>query len=71
MGAVGDQGEIDTFVSLQSAGEINLPSGLMNLDKPGINLLRTSGENDDPWTYPTFYWNEYAETFYSLSKDND
>ena len=71
MGAVGDEGEVDTFVSLQSAGEINLPSGIQNLDKPGINLLHTSGQNDDPWTYPTIYWNEHAETFYALSKEND
>lgn len=71
MGGVGDQGEVDTFVSIQSTGEINLPSGIQNLDKPGINLLRTSGQNDDPWTYPTIYWDERNQTFYSITKAND
>jgi hypothetical protein len=57
--------------NVQPIGEIYLPTGVQNLDKPGINLLSTVGENDDPWAYPTIYWNERVQTFYSITKAND
>lgn len=71
MGSVSDQGVVDTFLSIQPVGDIDLPSGPMRLDRPGINLFSATGGNDDPWSYPTFYWNENAKTFFSLTKAAD
>ena len=71
MGSVGEQGVVDTFLKIQPVGEIDLPSGPKQLDRPGINLLSTTGPNDDPWSFPTFYWNEHAATFFSITKAND
>ena len=71
MGRVTDRGEIDTFLGLQPIGEISLPSGVTKLDKPGINLLSTTGKNDDPWAFPTIYWNENSQVFFAITKAND
>ena len=69
MGKVNDRGKIDTFLSIQPTGELELPSGIKRLDKPGINLLKTNGKNDNPWAYPTIYWS--GEKFYSITKATD
>ena len=71
MGSVNEDGVVDTFLSIQPVGEVNLPSGPMQLERPGINLFSTNGGNDDPWSFPTFYWNENARTFFSLTKAAD
>ena len=71
MGAVADRGVVDTFLSIQPTGEIELPTYVKHLDKPGINLLSTTGENDDKWAFPTIYWDSRLQTFYSLTKDDD
>lgn len=71
MGGVTERGDIDIFLKLQPIGEINLPSGIKKLDRPGINLLSIKGGNDNPWLYPTIYWNDQGQNFYSISKHDD
>ena len=71
IGQVTDQGDVSTFLELQPEGEILLPNGPKKLDKPGINLLRTNGKNEDPWSFPTVYWNDPKQNFYALTKAND
>ena len=71
IGRVTDQGDVSTFLMLQPEGEILLPNGVKKLDKPGINLLRTNGKNEDPWSYPTVYWDNRKQNFYALTKAND
>ncbi|MCZ6619056.1 MAG: hypothetical protein O7E57_13090 [Gammaproteobacteria bacterium] len=71
MGKVTDGGEIDTFLSIQPIREIHLPSGVKKLDRPGINLLSRTGENEIPWAYPTIYWNDHQNKFYSITKADD
>ncbi len=71
VGSVTDRGDVSTFLKLQAEGFIDLPSGRKELAMPAIDLLRTNGNNEDPWSYPTIYWSERKQNFYALTKATD
>lgn len=71
VGTVTERGDVSTFMRLQPEGFIILPSGPKELTMPAIDLLRTDGDNEDPWSYPTVYWSERKQMFYKLTKAAD
>lgn len=68
VGSLGKKGEISVKLEIQPPGEILLPTGPYRVPRPGLNLLSASGDNVDPWLYPTYIWNDRTNGFASIDK---